>query len=148
MPPKRHWPPSKSVQHPHTSRSPAAQTIWIPDDWSVFSRAGWRPGTVCGGGRTSGDVLVQSVLCCTLDSWPSHINQICRSSHMSEQHDKPRLLPGTHRTHCQHSVCVSAWVCVCVCISHVIPPETFLQRSVETSKTLLVWLLQVFLVWF
>ncbi len=114
MYPKNHWPPSKSVQHPHFSRSPIAKTIWIPDDWSVFSRLGWRPGTVCGGGRTSGDVLVQSVLCCTLDSWPSHINQICRSSHMSKQHDKPRLLPGTHRTHCQHSVCVcvSAWVCV------------------------------------
>lgn len=57
----------------------------------------------------------------TLDSRPSHINQICRSSHMSKQRDKPpAAIPGTHRTHCQH----------CVCISH----ETFLQRSVETSK--------------
>lgn len=65
-------------------------------------------------------------VCPTLDSWPSHINQICCSSHMSKQHDKPRLLPGTHRMHCQHSVRV--------CISHIAPPETFLQRSVETSK--------------
>ena len=102
-----HWSPSKSAQHPLFSHSPTAKTIWIPDYVSVFSRAGWRSGTVWGGGRTSGDVLLQSVLHCTLDSWPSHINQICRSSHMSKQRDKPRLLPGTLRMHCQHSVHVS-----------------------------------------
>lgn len=62
MYPKGHWSPSKSVHHPLCCHSPTAYTIWIPDDWSVFSRAGWRPGMVCGGGQTSGDVLVQSVL--------------------------------------------------------------------------------------
>lgn len=51
--------------------SPTTQTIWIPDAGSVYRPAGWRPGTVCEGGRSSGDVLVQSVLCRTLDpQWP------------------------------------------------------------------------------
>lgn len=41
---------------------------------------------------------------------PSHINQFCRSSHMSKQHDKPppRLLPATSRTRCQHRAHVYA----------------------------------------
>lgn len=61
----------------------------------------WKSDMVWGGGQTSGDVLVQPVLHCMLDSWPSHINQICCNSHMPKQHDKPSLLPGTYRTSTQ-----------------------------------------------
>lgn len=35
-----------------------------------------------------------------------------------------------------NTVCVRLHVCAYVCVSHMVPPDTFLQRSVETSKML------------
>ena len=121
---KNHWPPSKSVQCPlRSSRSPTAQTIWIPDDWSVFSRAGRRPGTVCAG--EAGPV---GMSWCSLSSavrWtPGHpilirfaAAAICPSSMIN---------PGCYLAptgRAVNTVCVC--VCMLVCISHVVPPETF-----------------------
>lgn len=117
MHPKRHWPPSKSVQHPlHWCRSPTAQTIWIPDDWAVFSRARWRPGTVWAG--EAGPV---GMSWCSLSSavrWtPGHpilirfaAATICPSSMINPG----CYLAPTGRT--VNTVCVC--VCMGVCVFH------------------------------
>lgn len=74
-----------------------------------------------GGGLTGGDVPLQSVPLFTPDSWTSHINQICRSAHMSNQRDIWWLL---HRKNCQHRT-----ACLRYTLHH---PDAFLQVSVQT----------------
>lgn len=126
MYPKNHWPPSKSVQRPPTH--PALPPLRPSESLTTGLFLAVLDGGLT---RCAGEAGPVGMSWCSLSSavrWtPGHpilirfaAAAICPSSMINPG----CYLAPTGRT--VNTVCVC--VCMGVCISHVIPPETFLEK--------------------